>query len=107
MRKLSGTQEHLEASNERFLRCRGLLHFMACRVLGGSERAQLAVENSRLTASLNPPRFDNEGAFRSWLLRILIDEALAILHKDRQANRPRSFAMTHQQGEEGVQHASK
>jgi len=82
---------------------------MACRVLGGSERAQLAVENSWLTASLNPLRFDNEGAFRSWLLRILIDEALAILRKDPRANanRPMSFAMTHQQGEDGMQHACK
>lgn len=107
VRKSSGAQEHLAVFNERFSRCRGLLHFMARRVLGGSERAPLAVENSCLTASRNPPRFDNEGAFRSWLLRILIDEALAILRKDRRANKPRSLAMMHQQGEEGMRHACK
>ena len=68
----------------RFLRCYRLLHFIACRVLGGPERADVAVENCRLTASRNPPRFEYEGEFRSWLLRVLIDEALAILRENRE-----------------------
>ena len=102
-----GAQEHGEVLNERFSRCRGLLNFIACRVPGRSGRAELAVENTWLTASLNPTGFEYEGEFRSWLLRILIDEALAILHMDRQANRPKPFAMTHQQSEEGVQHVCK
>jgi hypothetical protein len=32
-----------------------------------------------LTASRNPPRFEYEGEFRRWLVRVLIDEASAIL----------------------------
>jgi DNA-directed RNA polymerase specialized sigma24 family protein len=61
--------------NAWFSRCRGALHFTACRVLGGAERAELAVQNCWLKASRSPRTFDREGAFRSWLLRILIDEA--------------------------------
>jgi DNA-directed RNA polymerase specialized sigma24 family protein len=61
-----------------FSRCRRLLHFTACRVLGGAEGAELAVQNCWLTASRNRPTLNHEGAFRSWLFRILIDEALAV-----------------------------
>ena len=62
----------------KFRRCHRLLHFIACRILGGLERADDAIANCCLTASRNPPRFEHESAFRSWLLRVLIDEALAI-----------------------------
>lgn len=62
----------------RFSRYRGLLQFLATRVLGGSERADEAVENCWLSASRNPPWFEHDGAFCSWLVRVLIDEALAI-----------------------------
>ena len=34
-------------------------------------------------ASRNPPRFEYEGAFRSWQVRVLIDEALVILRERR------------------------
>lgn len=71
----------------RFSRSYRLLHFIACRVLGGPERADEAVENCWSTASRNPPRFEYEGEFRSWLLRVVIDEALAILR-----NAPETFA---------------
>jgi DNA-directed RNA polymerase specialized sigma24 family protein len=50
-------------------------------VLGGDERAEDAVKNCWRSASSNPPHFEHEGAFRSWLVRILIDEALALLRK--------------------------
>lgn len=66
---------------ERFLRSYRLLEFIACRVLGDEERAGNAVQNCWRTASRNPPHFEYEGAFRSWLVRILIDEALAILRE--------------------------
>ena len=65
----------------RFSRCREMLHFLACRVLGSPERADDVVENCRVTASQNPPTFEYEGAFRSWLVRILIDEALVIVRQ--------------------------
>jgi len=64
--------------NVRFSRCYRLLHFIACRVLGSPERADDAVENCWLTASRNSRWFEYEGEFRSWLLRVLIDEALDI-----------------------------
>jgi DNA-directed RNA polymerase specialized sigma24 family protein len=76
-------EKDLAVFEVRFLRCRRLLHFIASRVLGGSERADVAVENCRVTASRNPSRFEYEGAFRCWLLRVLIDEALAILHENQ------------------------
>ena len=62
----------------RFSRYRRLLHFIASRVLGSSESAEEVVDNCWLTASRKIPRFEYEGAFRRWLVRVLIDEALAI-----------------------------
>jgi DNA-directed RNA polymerase specialized sigma24 family protein len=61
-------------------RYRGLLHFVVYRVLGNPERADIAVENCLFSASHRVTAFDCEGAFRSWLVRIAIDQALAILH---------------------------
>jgi len=75
--------EHSALFEARFSRCHQILCFLARRVLGSSEHVQVAVENCRITASQNPPTFDYEGAFRSWLVRILIDEALAILHEGK------------------------
>jgi len=51
----------------RFSHCRRLLHFIACRVLGGNEGAEHAVKSCWRSASRNPPKFEHEGAFRSWL----------------------------------------
>jgi DNA-directed RNA polymerase specialized sigma24 family protein len=62
-------------------RYRPLLHFVANRVLDSAERAAIAVENCLFSASQHAPVFDCEGAFRSWLARIAIDEALAIRHE--------------------------
>jgi DNA-directed RNA polymerase specialized sigma24 family protein len=69
----------------RFLRCHEMLRFLARRVLGSSEQVHEVVENCKITASRNPPTFEYEGAFRSWLARILIDEALAIV-RQRKSN---------------------
>jgi DNA-directed RNA polymerase specialized sigma24 family protein len=88
----------------RFARCHRLLHFIACCVLSGAERTEEVIERCRLRASLSPQRFEYEGAFRSWLLRLLIDEALAVLRRsqedagghdivaERRDSRPRSPA---------------
>jgi len=83
------TPENIEMSDDlrqqstvfeaRFSRCRKVLYFLACRVLGSPEQAHDVVENCKVTASRNSPIFEYEGAFRSWLVRILIDEALAIV----------------------------
>ena len=76
----NGQEEDAAVFHARFWRCHRVLHFLACRVLGGPEHADDAVENCWLTASQTPSRFENDGAFRGWLVRILIDEALAIRH---------------------------
>lgn len=66
-----------------FSRCRVLLRSIAFRMLGDTEKADLAVENCYSTAFRARLSFDREGAFRSWLLRVLIDEALVILRRNR------------------------
>jgi DNA-directed RNA polymerase specialized sigma24 family protein len=68
----------------RFWRAYRLLHFVADRILNDSERAKLAVENCWHSASIRPPHFDHQGAFRSWLVRVLIDEALLLLREKQQ-----------------------
>jgi DNA-directed RNA polymerase specialized sigma24 family protein len=77
-------RKHSGAFDTWFSRYRGLLHSTACQILRSTEHAELAVENSWLTASRNLPRFDREGALRSWLVRVLINEALAILRQGKQ-----------------------
>jgi DNA-directed RNA polymerase specialized sigma24 family protein len=71
-------KETWDIFNQRFSACRRSLRFIAREVLGNSQDAELAVENCWFTASRSPASFDSEGAFRSWLLRVLIDEALAV-----------------------------
>jgi RNA polymerase sigma-70 factor, ECF subfamily len=66
-----------------FARYRSLLHFVAYRVLCNHEDAEDAVYSCLLSASYSVQRFEYEGSFRSWLVRVLIGEALAILHKNR------------------------
>jgi len=72
-----------EIFEDRFARCRRLLHFLAARILGSQDEAEDAVRNCRAAASRNPPSFESEGAFRGWLARILIDEACALLRRKR------------------------
>src|ERR1700738_1045930 len=66
---------------DRFARCRRLLHFLAARILGSQDESEDAVRNCRAAASRNPPSFESEGAFRRWLARILIDEACALIRR--------------------------
>jgi len=49
---------------------------MADLILNNSEMAERSVENCRRKALRNLPGFENEGEFRSWIFRVLIDEAL-------------------------------
>jgi len=86
----NSVEEDTAVFQSRFFRCRRLLRFIATRVLGGPERADEAIENCWLSASPNPPRFEYESAFRSWLLRVLIDEALAIRRQSGEMREPRT-----------------
>lgn len=62
-----------------FSRNHELLYFIACRILNCPDEAEEAVKNCFHTASQNPPDCGSEGAFKSWLVRILIDEATLLL----------------------------
>ena len=66
---------------DRFAGCRHLLHFVAVRILGSQDEGEHAVRNCRVAASRNPPSFESDGAFRSWIVRILIHEALALVRQ--------------------------
>jgi len=85
-------QEHSEVFNARFNRCRGLLYFIARRVLGRDNGAADAVHNCGLRASRNLRDFAYEGAFRSWLIRILIDEALVLRDKKEESHADENLA---------------
>src|SRR5258707_6808267 len=76
------------AANWCYRRKLKLLKCIACRVLGDEKKAPIAIQNSWRTASRNPPRFEYEGAFRSWLVTVPIDEALAILRERSEGRAP-------------------
>jgi DNA-directed RNA polymerase specialized sigma24 family protein len=64
-------------------RYRRVLYFVAYRVLGSHADAADAVRSCTLSIRHKVPSLEHEGGFRSAVVRVLIDEALAILHKDR------------------------
>jgi len=74
----TATAEQTSEFAARFLRCESLLYFMAGRILANRADASRAVLNCWRTASREAPVFAYDGDFRSWLLRVLIDEAVAI-----------------------------
>jgi DNA-directed RNA polymerase specialized sigma24 family protein len=87
---------------DRFARCRRLLHFLAARILGSQDEAGDAVRNCRAAASRNPASFQSEGAFRSWLARILIDEACALFRRKQfSSNGPTKSLHTNPEGSSG------
>jgi DNA-directed RNA polymerase specialized sigma24 family protein len=76
-----GLFEILDETSEfkaRFAPCRGLLRFVASRLLNGPDQIEEAVERCLHTASRYPMSFEYEGEFRSWLVRVLVDEALEL-----------------------------
>ena len=76
-------QEYPAVLNARFSRCRGLLPTTASHILGGNKGVEESMQNCWPAASRTPPRFESKAAFRSWLLRLLIDEALAVPNKNQ------------------------
>lgn len=79
------SRENLEAFNVLFSRYRRTLSLVAYRVLGNHEEAEEAVQNCLGTAADDVPQFEHEGAFRCWLVRVLIDEAVLLLDKQNGA----------------------
>jgi DNA-directed RNA polymerase specialized sigma24 family protein len=77
---LESSADNRISSYARAARYRRLLYFVSHRVLGNSDRAAFAVENCLVSAARHVTTFDDEGAFRNWLVRLALDESLAILH---------------------------
>src|SRR5580704_14931730 len=84
MSAIARVEEEPAVFRIRFWRSYGMLRFIAFHVLGGPARAEEAIENCWYTASRGVPLFEYEGEFRSWLLRVFIEEALALLLESRQ-----------------------
>jgi RNA polymerase sigma factor (sigma-70 family) len=77
------SQADLKTLEMRISRYRRLLYFLAYRVLGNHTDAEQAVQSCILAVPRNVPSLEHEGGFRAWLVRALINEALAILRKNR------------------------
>lgn len=76
-----GLQGNGDAFEILFSRYRPILYRLAHRILRNHEEAEDAVQNSSLAAFRKLKSFKYEGAFRSWLARILVNEAITILRK--------------------------
>src|ERR1700733_15480685 len=87
---------------DRLARYRHMLHFLAVVILSSEGEAEQAVRSGRAAAARNPPSFESEGAFRSWLARILIDEACALLRRKQfSSNGPTKSLHTNPEGSSG------
>jgi len=64
-------------------RYRRVLYFVAHRLLGNHTDAEEAVQSCIKSIPRKVPSLEHEGGFRAWLVRVLINEALAIRHKNR------------------------
>jgi DNA-directed RNA polymerase specialized sigma24 family protein len=81
--------EHPIVFVERFWQWRDSLYVVAYRVLNDARAATDAVEACFRKACQNPPKFASDGAFGSWLLRILLKEALQVRRRRKFA--PKGF----------------
>ncbi len=76
-----GLQGDRNAFEILFSRYRPILYRLAQRILRNHEESEDAVQNCSLVAFRKMESFKYEGAFRSWLARILVNEAITILRK--------------------------
>ena len=76
-----GLQGDRDAFEILFSRYRPILYRLAQRILCIHEESEDAVQNCSLAAFRKLKSFKYEGAFRSWLARILVNEAITILRK--------------------------
>ena len=76
-----GLQGDRDAFEILFSRYRPILYRLAQRILRNHEESEDAVQNCSLVAFRKVTSFKYEGAFRSWLARILVNEAITILRK--------------------------
>jgi RNA polymerase sigma-70 factor (ECF subfamily) len=76
-----GLQGNGDAFEILFSRYRPILYRLAQRILHNREESEDAVQNCSLAAFRKLKSFKYEGAFRSWLARILVNEAITIFRK--------------------------
>jgi RNA polymerase sigma-70 factor (ECF subfamily) len=76
-----GLQGDRNAFEILFSRYRPILYRLAQRILRNHEESEDAVQNCSLVAFRKMESFKYEGAFRGWLARILVNEAITILRK--------------------------
>jgi RNA polymerase sigma-70 factor, ECF subfamily len=74
-----GLQGNRDAFEILFSRYRPILYRLAQRILRNHEESEDAVQNCSLAAFRKLRDFKYEGAFRSWLVRILVNESITIL----------------------------
>jgi RNA polymerase sigma-70 factor (ECF subfamily) len=87
----NGLQGDKNAFEILFSRYRPILYRLAQRILHNHEESEDAVQNCSLVAFCKIESFKYEGAFRSWLARILVNEAITILRKRRRTFAPESL----------------
>ena len=80
-----GLQGDRNAFEILFSRYRPILYRLAQRILRNHEESEDAVQNCSLAAFRKMESFKYEGAFRGWLARILVNEAITILRKRKRA----------------------
>ena len=80
-----GLQGDRNAFEILFSRYRPILYRLAQGVLRNHEESEDAVQNCSLVAFRKMETFKYEGAFRGWLARILVNEAITILRKRKRS----------------------
>ena len=88
------SRSEVEKFDEWFSRSRNTLEYTACLILADSKMAESAVQNCWFKAARNPPGFESEGTFYSWILRRVISEALHILHQRPKEARGRKTSLS-------------
>ena len=78
---ISENQELREQFEGRFSRCRNSLYFLAWGTLGNVGEAEEALENCYRKARRDARRFNSDGEFGSWMIRMLINEVVLVANR--------------------------
>jgi DNA-directed RNA polymerase specialized sigma24 family protein len=81
MNVISKNQELKEEFEGRFSRCRNSLYFLALGALGNVGEAEEAMENCYRKARRDVRRFNSDGEFGSWMIRVLINEVVLVANR--------------------------
>ena len=78
---ISKNQELREEFEGRFSRCRNSLYFLAWGTLENVGEAEEALENCYRKARREARRFNSDGDFGSWMIRMLINEVVLVANR--------------------------